>query len=73
MSRAQFHDGFGERIGQVAVFALAEAVAAHGYGGTKRLVLVVEPDQPGGVGASEQALREGAAEVVEPGCDRCPV
>jgi hypothetical protein len=63
----------GERAGQVAVLALAEAVPAHRDGGAERVIAVVEPDQRGRVGRGKQPGREGAAEFVELGGDRRPV
>ena len=63
----QVSDEVRERWGEVAVLALAEAVAGHVDGRPEQLVVVVEPGDGSALVGAEDGTRDGATEVVEIG------
>ena len=69
----QAGDGLGERLGEVAVLSLTEAVPGHADGGPEPRVVGVEGGDPGRLLGGEQRPGQAAAVAVEVGADRGPV
>ena len=70
---AQLRDQVGQRIGEIFVFAAAEAVAPHHDAAAEMLVVRIERRQRGAFVRRQQSLQDGAALRVEIGGRLRPV